>query len=159
MGLTLHLSVHVLTAFVAGYMVWRIWRKPLVSFGAAFFGAVLIDLDHLVDYFFAFGLHFDLASFLQGAQFDKNEKIYVLLHGWEYVILLLILAWLIRKNIQLKVGILAFALGAFFHLVLDTNINQGMSVKGYSILYRSVQGFEMEQVVTAEHYQKVIKKQ
>ncbi|MEK9151268.1 MAG: hypothetical protein AAB547_01410 [Patescibacteria group bacterium] len=152
MNLVLHLLFHVLTAFFVGYIVWRFWRRPLISFGAAILGAVLIDLDHLIDYYIAFGPHFDMLSFIHGEQFAKNDKIYVLFHGWEYVILLLAVAWLIKSNIKLKVAVLALSLGAFFHLLIDVNVNRGMTVRSYSIAYRTFHHYEMKAVVTPGHY-------
>lgn len=153
MSLSLHLFIHVITALFAGYIIWRFWQKPLLSFGAAFFGSVLLDLDHLIDYYIAFGLHFDMLSFIHGEQFAKNDKIYVLFHGWEYVILLITVAWLIRSNIKLKVAVLALALGTFFHLLIDVNVNDGMTIRGYSVMYRSTNDYEMKKIVTPEHYQ------
>lgn len=152
MSLSLHLFLHVITAAIAGYIVWRFWRKPLISFGAAFIGGVLIDLDHLIDYFFAFGFHFSLLSFIHGEQFAKNDKIYVLFHGWEYVILLLAVAWLIQSNIRLKTALFSLALGTFFHLLIDVNVNQGMTISGYSVIYRSVNDYEIKKIVTPEQY-------
>ena len=154
MSLVLHLFFHVLSAFFAGYIVWRFYRNPILAFGSAFFGAVLIDLDHLIDYFFAFGFHFNLTRFIHGEQFAQNDKIYVLFHGWEYVILLLGVVWLIKSNIKLKVATLALSLGAFFHLLIDVNVNGGMTMKSYSVLYRATHHYEMEKVVTPEHYRK-----
>lgn len=153
MSLASHLFLHIFTAAIAGYIIWRFWRHPLLSFGIAFVGAVLIDLDHLIDYYIAFGPHFDISSFINGEQFAKNDKIYVLFHGWEYVILLITVAWLIRSNIKLKVAVLALALGAFFHLLIDVNVNDGMTIRGYSVMYRSAYEYEMKKIVTPEHYQ------
>jgi len=152
MNLVFHLFLHVLTALVAGFVVWRFWREPLFSFGAAFFGGVLIDLDHLIDYFIAFGLRFDMLSFIHGEQFAKNDKIYALFHGWEYVILLLGLAWLVKSDAKLKVAVSALSLGVFFHLLIDVNVNHGMTVRSYSIAYRTFHHYEMKAVVTPEHY-------
>lgn len=153
MDLFWHLSFHVITAFLAGYIIWRIWRRPVPSFIAGFFGGVLIDLDHLIDYFFAFGLRYNLESFLRGYQFLKSDKIYVLFHGWEYAVVLVILGMLIRSNLWLKSAILALSLGAFFHLVVDVNINHGMTFKGYSVFYRAFNDFDTQNIVTPEHYE------
>ncbi len=152
MSLALHLSLHVLTALLAGYIVWRLWRYPALSFGAAFFGAVLIDLDHFIDYFLAFGLHFSLPLFLHGDQFGQNDKIYVLFHGWEYGILLLGGGWLIKKNARLSAAFLALSFGTFFHLLIDVNVNDGMTYKSYSAVYRAIHNYEMKEIVTPEHY-------
>lgn len=152
MSLAAHLFLHVLTALIVGYVVWRFWRLPLLSFGAAFFGAVLIDLDHLIDYFLAFGFHFDIFSFIHGGQFAENDRIYVLFHGWEYVILLLVAAWLVKSTAKLRVAFLALALGILFHLLIDVNVNDGMTVKSYSVVYRAAERYEMGKIVTPEHY-------
>ncbi|MBP9697583.1 MAG: hypothetical protein KBD65_00075 [Candidatus Moranbacteria bacterium] len=153
MSLVLHLSLHVLTALIAGYIIWRFWHFPTSSFFAAFVGAVLIDLDHLIDYFLAFGFHFSLPSFLQGEQFAQSDKIYVLFHGWEYVILLLGIAWFVESSGKLKTIILALALGIFFHILVDVNVNSGMTFRSYSVVYRSLQHYDMETIVTPAHYQ------
>lgn len=152
MSLPIHLFIHIVFAFVAGYIVWRFWGKPLFSFGAAFGGSVLLDFDHFIDYVIAFGFRFDILTFIHGDQFTKNDKIYVLFHGWEYVILLLVAVWLIKSNLKVKVASVALALGIFLHLVVDVNVNGGMTIKSYSILYRLENRFEMQKIVTPEHY-------
>ncbi|OGI22331.1 MAG: hypothetical protein A2808_01040 [Candidatus Moranbacteria bacterium RIFCSPHIGHO2_01_FULL_55_24] len=152
MSLLFHLSLHVFLALLAGFFVWLLWRRPVVSFAAAFLGGVLIDLDHLIDYFLAFGLHFRLDYFLQGYQFLKSDKLYVLFHGWEYVVLLAVLAFAMKSKLWLKSAILSLSLGMFFHLLIDVNINDGMTLKGYSVFYRTAQGFEIQEIMTPEHY-------
>lgn len=153
MSLAPHLFLHVLSAALAGYIIWRFLRRPLLSFGAAFCGAVLVDLDHLIDYFLAFGFTFDLLSFLRGEQFAQSDQIYVLFHGWEYTILLAVAVWFLKDNRRLKTAVLGLALGIFFHLLIDVNINRGMTVRSYSVVYRALQHYEMEAIVTPEHYQ------
>lgn len=153
MNLFLHLSAHILTGGIAGYIVWKIWRYPQVSFAAAMLGSVLIDLDHLLDYFLAFGLAFNLNYFIQGYQFLKSDKIYILFHGWEYVIILAVLVIWVCKNKAAKSALLALALGIFFHLTIDTFINEGAQFKTYSIIYRAKNNFDLKPLVTPEHYQ------
>lgn len=152
MLLWLHLFIHVVFAVLAGLIVWKFCGQKIISFAAAFAGGVLIDLDHLIDHFAAFGFSFDFFSFIQGEHFAVNDKIYVLFHGWEYVILLIVVVWLIKSNIKLKTAILALAVGAFFHLLVDVNINHGMTYTGYSVIYRAVNGYKMEKIVTPKHY-------
>lgn len=153
MNLFLHLSAHVLTGVIAGYIVWRIWKNPFSAFLTSFAGGVLIDLDHLIDYFFAFGFKFRLEYFIKGYQFLASDKIYIFFHGWEYVILLAAIAWFIKFNIKLKAALLALALGMFFHLSIDTLTNEGAQFKVYSIIYRAKNNFDLRQLVTPEHYQ------
>lgn len=151
MSLFLHLSIHLFFALLAGFIVWRIWRKSTTSFMGGILGGVLIDLDHLIDYFLAFGFSFKPDYFINGYQFLKSDKIYVLFHGWEYVIIMVVIAVAV-KNLKLKSLVFALAFGAFFHLSTDVIINN-TSVKFYSIIFRAKNGFETEKIVTPEHWQ------
>lgn len=152
MSLFLHLFIHFLFALLAGLIVFLIWRKPIVSFVGGILGGLLIDMDHLLDYLFTFGFNFRLDYFISGYQFLKSDKIYVLFHGWEYVIILLAVGYII-KNIKLKSFIFALAIGAFFHLSSDVVLN-GMSLKFYSIIFRAKNGFEIEKMGTPDEWQK-----
>lgn len=150
MSLFLHLSIHLSFALLVGFIVFRIWRKSTASFMGGALGGFLIDLDHLIDYFLAFGFNFKPDYFINGYQFLKSDKIYVLFHGWEYVIILMVIAVAV-KNLKLKSLVFALALGAFFHLSADVIINNA-SVKFYSIIFRSKNRFEVEKIVTPEHW-------
>ncbi|HLN19079.1 MAG TPA: hypothetical protein VK255_02825 [Patescibacteria group bacterium] len=153
MSLSVHLSIHVLLAFLAGFIVSNITQKYLISFIFALLSGVGIDLDHFIDYFFAFGWHFKLSEFLSGAQFLKSDKIYILLHGWEYVIIL-ILAFLLLKNRTARPILLALTLGLVFHLGADSVLNEGMKPSSYSIIYRFKNNFDSRRLVTPDHWQK-----
>jgi len=135
MYLILHLLIHLFFAFVAGLIVWLFWGHSEISFLAGFLGGFLIDIDHLIDYFIAFGPKFRLSYFLRGYSFLKNDKIYVLFHGWEYVILSVITLLVIRPSAEIAAGIWGLTLGAFLHLVADRYINSGMSYKAYSLFF------------------------
>jgi len=114
------------------------------------------DMDHFIDYFLALGFKFDLGYFSHGYQFLQSGKIYMLFHGWEYVIILLAVAFLVKKQLVLKSVSFALALGMFFHLCFDTFQNDGMSVKAYSIIFRASKNFESKLIVTPQHYQKFL---
>lgn len=152
----LHLSIHFLLSIIAGAIVWSLWKKPIVSFMAAIFGGVLIDFDHFIDYYLAFRFGWNLDYFSRGYQFLQSGKIYVLFHGWEYVILLLLAAFFVRQQLVLKSLLLAVSIGMFFHLVFDVNVNDGMKIQSYSILYRMEKNFNNKDLVTQEHYQKFL---
>lgn len=154
MSLFLHLFLHILLSIVIGYFVWKQLRNGPAAFLAAFAGGVLIDLDHLIDYFLAFGFSFNPLYFLQGYQFLASDKIYVLFHGWEYVILLGAFVWLYKRNTTIRSIACSLCLGAFLHLLIDVNVNNGMTLRSYSLIYRATQKFELRKIVTPEHYQK-----
>lgn len=159
MNIFFHLSVHLLTSLIAGYLVWKKYRKYLSAgwrmatvFLAALIGGVLIDLDHFLDYFLAFGGNFNLEYFAQGYQFLKSDKIYILLHGWEYVIIILILALISKKSIKIKTILLALGISMLFHLSADLILNSGAKISTYSITYRIKSSFALKPLVTPEHY-------
>jgi hypothetical protein len=164
MPLIPHLSIHLTLSLFASFLVWLFFEKHLsgIILGALL-GGFLIDFDHFIDYFLAFGLNFKLSYFTRGYEFLKSDKIYILFHGWEYVILLVALALVLKNKTIRTIGatgafIFAIALGAFFHLGADIVLNEGMTVKSYSIIFRAKNNFQMEKIVTPEHWQNHIKK-
>ena len=157
MPLLLHLSIHLGFSLLAGLIIFLIWRKPLLSFSGGILGGFFIDLDHFIDYFLAFGLKFNLDYFSHGYQFLKSGKVYVLFHGWEYVIILIAVVFVLKSK-RWKAFLFAIALGAFFHLGTDLVIDEGMSIKNYSVLYRARNDFLIEKIVTPEHFKKDLEK-
>lgn len=159
MHLLIHELSHLIISLSIGYVVWKLYKKPSVSFFAALIGGLFVDLDHLFDYFIAFGAKFSLTYFLKGYQFMKNEKIYIPLHAWEWVVLFLIVAYLINKYTKIKTGakkmllsiLLSFSLALFSHLMIDVWVNH-VTFLGYSIIYRVKNNFDLRNLVTAEHY-------
>lgn len=152
MNLYLHLSIHISFSLLAGFIVWKLWKKPVESFIFGVVGGFLVDLDHVIDYFLAFGWNIRFEYFAKGYEFLKSDKIFILLHGWEYVIILMFLAIFIFKNKTAKSVILALALGLFFHLGFDASANEGARFSTYSIANRIHKNFELKDLVTQEHY-------
>lgn len=156
MSLPLHLFIHFSLSLVVGGIVWIIWKKPIESFVSAICGGFLVDLDHFLDYLFAFGLHFRSDYFFHGYQFLKSDKIYVLFHGWEYVIILGAGVFA-AKSIKVKSVLLGLSLGMLVHLSADVILNE-MPVKSYSISYRISQNFDLKNLVFPEHYRDHVNK-
>ena len=89
--------LHLFLSLLVGFIVWKIWKKPLVSFASAIVGGFLIDADHLFDYFVAFCWKFSLPDFLAGRQFLASDRLFLPLHGWEYVIVLFVGLLFLKK--------------------------------------------------------------
>jgi len=173
MNFYLHISIHLFFAFLAGLIIWRIFKpkNPFWAFLGGFLGGFCIDFDHFIDYFLAFGFNFKLDYFIHGYSFLKTDKIHILFHGWEYVILLVMLGFILAKTntrpvalrrnatgVKIQLLIFAIALGAFFHLGTDVVLNEGLTAKSYSLILRAKNGFQMEKTVTPEHWQNHLKK-
>ena len=123
--------MHVLFALVSVFVVWKKTKSRKLALTTVLV-AILVDVDHLVDYFSFYGFKFNLANFLEGKYFKVTQKAYVPFHAWEWVILLGIIA----KNRGWKSYFTAIALGLFAHLVYDS-ISQS-SFLFYSIGYRAL---------------------
>ncbi|MBU0570210.1 hypothetical protein KKB40_05560 [Patescibacteria group bacterium] len=100
-----------------------------------FLVAILIDVDHLVDYFAFYGFKFNLADFLRGKYFEVTQRAYVPFHAWEWVILL----GMIAKNRGWKSYVTAVFFGLIPHLIYDS-ITQS-SVSFYFIIARYLNNF------------------
>jgi hypothetical protein len=64
----------------------------------------------------------------------------------------------LKKNLKTKSFILAISIGLFFHLVTDIAINEGVTPRSYFVIDRAKNNFEIEKIVTPEHYEKHILK-
>lgn len=156
MSLIAHLTIHFISGIIAGLIVWRVWKNFYLSSFFSIIGAVLIDLDHFIDYFIAFGWNFRFEYFIRGYQFLENGKIYVIFHGWEYVVLLIVLV-AILKNRAVKAAILALALGLFFHVGADVLLND-IPIRSYSIIYRVKNNFNIQKLVEKGHYERYLER-
>lgn len=118
MELVSHESVHfLLTLGIAPFLFkhFRDWRLIL----ACFLFGMLIDLDHLFDFFAFYGLDFDWRKFFINGYADKAEKIYVLLHGWEFVLPLWFFGKWAGKKLKIKGLEWAVFLSYLGHLLID----------------------------------------
>ena len=150
MNLYLHELIHLTLSLIVGLIIWKISSNVYVI-PAALMGGFFIDLDHVIDYFFAFGSKIDLHYFLKGRQFLKTDKIYVIFHSWELVILLFLGAFVLSQSL-----IFSFSLSLFLHLIVDVFTNN-MKLQSYFLLYRINNNFELKTMVTNDHYQKHLK--
>ena len=125
---------HTVISGAVGGGVWLATGSPAAA-GAAFGAGVLIDVDHLYDYY-------------QRYVKRRQHKVYVLFHAWEYSLIgLLILTMALYHPVLLGVF-----LGHLSHVVTDHLVNR-LSPFGYSILYRLSRGFDRGYVTPDDHEQ------
>ena len=117
---------HTVISAGVGAGAWGVTQS--VGAAALAFGVgVLMDADHVYDYY-----HWYVKR--------RRDKIYVLLHAWEYSIAGLALALFLSHPL-----LLAAALGHLAHVITD-QIHNRPSRFGYSIVYRAINGFEAEAI-------------
>lgn len=154
--LWLHLSIHFIMAVLSGYLIGWHFKKANIGIIAGILGGFLIDLDHVLEYFFVFGLKFNLASFFDGYQFLTSDKIWLIFHGYEYVPLLLLLAFIFRTKKAVMVFLLSLTFAGFVHLVSDSVINN-FPPKNYSIIYRATKNFSAPELLNDSQWEKNLK--
>jgi len=97
-------------------------------------GSILIDLDHLIDYFIFYKDKFCLQDFFIG-RFLKSGKVYLFFHSWEITIFLLILSFAFNLR-----GLSVFSFGLAVHLLID---NFQRKNRFFCLLvYRGIKNFD-----------------
>ncbi|MEJ2746059.1 MAG: hypothetical protein P8123_10325, partial [bacterium] len=123
-----------------GILYW-LFRSLSISVWSII-GGTLIDLDHLYDY--ARYPHrpgkrvFDVGHFFEVLTTKKLINVYVLLHSWELIALVLVLGWFFPS-----VGgvLIPLGFGMAVHILLDACTNP-TSIICYSIIGRYAHRFD-----------------
>ena len=103
------------------------------------FSAWVYYLDHIFDYFLKYGWHFNFKEFFHFFYEIKHQKITLILHGWELLIIFFVVAMLMEWNLWVT-GVL---IGYGQHIFFDFFYNKA-SFNGYSLLWRWRKGFDSE---------------
>ena len=142
-GILAHELVHFLLTFLVALFIWwryRNWRLILVVFLVGIF----IDVDHWFDYWAYFGLNFNLARFFNVANYiHGSQKVYVLLHGWELVIVFWLIGKLIGRKLKIKGLEWAISLAYLGHLLWD-NFSFSHHPLAYFLTYRWLNNFSLK---------------
>ena len=134
--------IHFILALGIGLGCYLKFDNSWLIFVALIFG-FLIDVDHLFDYFAYFGARFKLKDFLNTNSYMKSSgKIFVLLHGWEYVLLF----WLIGHGIDVAGLDWAMSLSYLAHLFWD-NFSFSHHPLTYFLTYRLINKFSVKKLI------------
>jgi len=154
-ALPLHIFIHFIFAVLIGYLVGSHYQRLRLGIVAGIIGGFLIDLDHVLEYFLVYGPHFNIVYLFEGRQFLSSNQIHLWFHGWEYIPVILMAAWLLRRKKAVSIFLSAMILGASLHLITDCLINQ-YPLRNYSLSYRYSQNFSASKILSAAQYQKYI---
>jgi hypothetical protein len=120
------------------FLIFRSWGLAIASF----ISGVFIDLDHVIDYIFEHGLHLDTKKFFHFFYGEQYKKLTLILHGWEWPVLLVIASWLTDWN----PWIIGLTVGWGQHMLFDRFYN--ISTFGsYSFLWRLKNGFDTNKIL------------
>ena len=138
-----HELVHLLlTTLVALFLWWRYRDLRLIL--AAFLIGIFIDIDHWFDYFVHFGLVINLKNFFNVASYiHQSGKVYIPLHGWEFIIIFWLIGRWLGKIFKIKGLEWAITLAYFGHLLWD-QISVSPKPLGYFFIYRLINNFSLK---------------
>jgi len=156
MSIVLHELSHTILALIPSVLIIKQFKltkkKSFFILIIGLLGGFFIDLDHLIDYYFAFGLKFNPTYFFKGYQFLKSDKIFVFFHTYELIFFFLIASLIIKKKslfVFLLLTVLAVSMS--FHIFFDVFENE-LPPQTYSLIYRQKNNFDIKKLVYPSHY-------
>jgi hypothetical protein len=140
LGNNMKSTYHVVaSAAISGalYAIFGSWAMAASSF----ITGVLIDVDHITDYVIVHGLRFDMQNFFSFFYENRLHKVTLLLHGWEWLLLVALVAWASGWNLWITGALL----GWFHHMVFDRIFNISTFLS-YSLLWRWRREFDFKTI-------------
>ncbi|UCH79914.1 MAG: hypothetical protein JSW20_09175 [Nitrospiraceae bacterium] len=131
---------HVAVSTTLSMFLFMIFKSSYLSV-ACFLSGILIDLDHFIDYFREQGINLDIKKFFRICEHAQFNKILLLLHGWEWIIVMCTISWSLGWA-PLMTGII---IGFSHHIMLDSLYNR-THLRTYSIIWRWSKGFDFDTV-------------
>lgn len=136
---------HLTTSLGLGALFWarsRDWRTMVIALG---FG-VLIDLDHLFDYWYAQRRpQIDLAEFMTSRYWRRSGRLFVLFHAFEY----LPFVFLAFQALKGRRWAMAATVAMSSHVLADHLAND-LRPLGYFITYRIKHRFRAAEIIDME---------
>lgn len=128
-----------------------ITNNPIVLYISTIFGS-FPDFDHYFEFLHTSGLKkaFKLKEFYDSTHFLDSNRIILIFHSWEYVLIFLVIV--VISNFE---SLLLFAfLGYSSHIIMDQIGNYDLKASFYFITIRIYHRFDRTKLVKNE-YQKV----
>ena len=127
---------HVMASAGIGGVLYAAGAPPSMAV-ASLVAGVCIDVDHVLDYLIQFGIASDWRSnFFRSFYERQYDRIYILLHGWEWAAALILAAALLGNPL-----LIGAAIGVTQHLIQDQMSNGGHAAV-YSLLWRIAMRFD-----------------
>ena len=130
---------HVISSIPIGVGFYLLSRS-IPATVACVFSTILIDVDHLIDYFLTFGLKLRIKDFFQATRDLRYRKFHLFFHSYELLFLLLFIFAFNRNRI-----LLGFITGLGVHLLFDQCYNPVKSFS-YFFIYRLKNSFKKEKI-------------
>ncbi|OGX28477.1 MAG: hypothetical protein A2879_05550 [Omnitrophica WOR_2 bacterium RIFCSPHIGHO2_01_FULL_49_10] len=131
---------HILASTTVGGISYYIFGSWQISV-TVFLSGIFIDLDHILDYFlYEKKIKLDIKDFFYKCEALILNKVYLLLHSYELIIILAILAYFTNDYI-----VLGLLVGFGTHIMLDLVANK-VHFLGYSFIFRLINKFNSKKI-------------
>jgi hypothetical protein len=138
---------HAVVSIIVSGILYTIFKSIGLTV-ASLVSGILVDADHVIDYWIEHGLRFDLKqlfNYFDEKNFENRERLFFIFHAWEWLIILFVVAMLTEWNPWIT-GLLV---GYGQHMVLDELYNSFKYrirpfVWGYFLLWRWNNGFRFK---------------
>ena len=140
-----HISISAVTSIAVAYGT-RSWPASLVCF----LSGILIDLDHLLDFWLAkkkIILSYQALWSFCGK--EKDGRLYLIFHSYE----IMAVGWLLYAYLQPSVIWLGLLVGMTVHLICDQIFNDFRAFS-YFFIYRIKHRFKKEYIFVPGYYEK-----
>ena len=137
----MRLRQHVIASIIFStlfFMVFKSWTISAVSF----FSGILIDLDHVIDYYWEHRKRLRFNEFFDSFYQSRNFFFGTIFHSWELLLLLNLYAFFVSGNSW----IIGIAIGFAQHIVLDDIFNKDTSRLKYFFFWRLRYGFNAKRM-------------
>ena len=108
----------------------------------SFLAGILIDVDHIVDYYLNYGLTLDIRKIYNSCLAMNLKRLYLVFHSYELTAFL----WAAIYIFSLSMFWQAIALGLTQHVILDQATNPVFTF-AYFFIYRAANGFDASLIV------------
>ena len=126
----MNLSAHVISSLplaLASYM----FAHSLSAAAGVLIGGVLIDVDHVVEFWYDRGISFNVHSFFSYAQSGVNSRFFVIFHSIELLFLMALCVCSDYESFLFR----GIVIGMALHLLLDyINITRWFGYRWYSLV-------------------------
>lgn len=136
MKLRYHVAISAVSSGIL-YAIFKSWGLSVTLF----ITGVFIDLDHVLDYLLENGPYINTNKFFSFFYEERHRKITLLLHGWEWLILLGIYAKLTVWDLWVTGAFIGYAL----HIIPDYFYSKA-PFRSYSLIWKWKNNFNSEKI-------------
>lgn len=153
----MRLHYHTAASITISGMLYLMFRSGSLS-AACCLAGIFIDIDHFIDYFRQKGWSLNIKDFFRTCNECQFDRIVLLWHGWEWIVLFGLSSWLTDWN----PWVTGMFLGIGQHTIIDAAANSS-HLKTYSLIWRWKKGFHFDTIFSNQRpyigkYKKSIQK-